>query len=103
MDSKILFPLAAALCVAVMALAANSSADERVDDSSVPIIDLPAVTVKPEAADLAHHLAYRDTPIVTLEAMIVTPQDVVHFLSDVEAVPNAASSPFPEADAEWEG
>jgi hypothetical protein len=39
MDSKILFPVIAALCVAVMALPANSSADERTDNSSGPIID----------------------------------------------------------------
>lgn len=92
MNTKTLLPLTAAavfaLCAGSMVLSANSYADNNLQaqsatPASAHVVDLPAVTVKPEAADLAHYLTYKDAKVVNLPAVTVTPdaRDLAYYLA----------------------
>lgn len=92
MNTKTLLPLSAAalfaLCAGSMVLSANSFADTNVSTANTTsaaarVVDLPAVTVTPEANDLAHYLTYKDVKVVNLPALTVHPesQDLAYFLA----------------------
>lgn len=96
MNTKTLLPLTAAavfaLCAGSMVLSANSYADTHVQvqanaSHAARIVDMPAVTVKPEATDLAHYLTYKDAKVVNLPAVTVRPQsqDLAYFLANQTA------------------
>ncbi len=96
MNTRTLLPFTAAavfaLCAGSMVLSADSYADTHVQASAatastVRVVDLPAVTVSPEAADLAHYLTYKDAKIVNLPAVTVNPQsqDLAYFLANQTA------------------
>ena len=92
MNTKTLLPLSAAalfaLCAGSMVLSTNSFADNHVASATVApvaarVVDLPAVTVKPDAADLTHYLTYKDAKVVNLPAVTVHPEstDLAYFLA----------------------
>lgn len=97
MNTKTLLPLSAAalfaLCAGSMVLSTNSFADTHVSTAKVAapaaarIVDLPAVTVTPDAADLSHYLTYKDTKVVNLPAVTVLPesQDLAYYLASQTA------------------
>ena len=66
---------AMSLILSLAALSANA-AETR-------IVDLPTVTVTPDAADLAHYNTYKDAKIVDLAAVNVTPtaEDLAYFVA----------------------
>lgn len=85
MNTKNLLPLTAAavfaLCAGSMVISAtyadtNHNAAER-------IVTLPAVSVTPDAADLAHYNTYKNTRIVNLATVSVTPtaEDLAHYVA----------------------
>lgn len=89
MNAKNLLPLTAAvvfaLCAGAMVVSA-SHADNRHTAAAADtarIVDLPTVTVTPDAADLAHYNTYKDTKIVDLATITVTPaaEDLAQFVA----------------------
>ena len=90
MNAKNLLPLTAAavfaLCAGAMVVSA-SHADNRHTAAAAAdttrIVDLPTVTVTPDAADLAHYVTYKDTKIVDLATVTVTPaaEDLAQFVA----------------------
>ena len=89
MNAKNLLPLTAAavfaLCAGAMVVSA-SHADNRQTAAAADmarIVDLPTVTVAPDAADLAHYNTYKDTKIVDLATITVTPaaEDLAQFVA----------------------
>ena len=85
MKTKPLLSLTAAALFALCAGSAVVASQEARDDatagaSSAAIVDLPTITVRPEAADLAYFQAHR---IVDLAAITVRPepQDMVVYLA----------------------
>lgn len=95
MNTKTLLPLTAAavfaLCAGSMFLSAKTYADNNVQATSAApaarIVDLPAVTVTPDAADLAHYLTYKDVKVVNLPAVTVNPdaRDLAYYLASQTA------------------
>ena len=92
MNTKTLIPLTAATLFAVCAssmliashsYAANAATHAAAQASTQHIVDLPAVTVTPDAADLAHYNTYKDAKIVDLAAVNVTPtaEDLAYFVA----------------------
>ena len=93
MNTKILIPLTAATLFAVCAssmliashsYAANAATHAAAQASTQHIVDLPAVTVRPEAADLAY---FHSNKIVDLATITVRPEasDMAAFLADNSA------------------
>ena len=89
MNTKTLIPLTAAALFAVCAgsmlvashsLAANAVANTSAEATTQHIVNLPAVTVRPEAADLAY---FHGNKIVDLAAITVRPEasDLAQFLA----------------------
>ena len=89
MNTKILIPLTAATLFAVCAssmliashsYAANAATHAAAQASTQHIVDLPAVTVRPEAADLAY---FHSNKIVDLATITVRPEasDLAQFLA----------------------
>ena len=89
MNTKILIPLTAAALFAVCAgsmliashsLAANAVANSSAEATTQHIVNLPAVTVRPEAADLAY---FHSNKIVDLATITVRPEasDLAQFLA----------------------
>ena len=89
MNTKILIPLTAATLFAVCAssmliashsYAANAATHAAAQASTQHIVDLPAVTVRPEAADLAY---FHSNKIVDLATITVHPEasDLAQFLA----------------------
>ncbi len=90
MNTKTLLPLTAAavfaLCAGSMFLSAKTYADNSVKataSNAARVVDLPAVTVTPDAADLAHYLTYKDAKVVNLPAVTVNPdaRDLAYYLA----------------------
>lgn len=93
MNTKTLLPLSAAvlftLCAGSMVLSTNSYADNAstttvaAAPAAARVVDLPAVTVTPDAADLNHYLAYKDVKVVNLPAVTVHPEshDLAYYLA----------------------
>ena len=75
MNAKNLLPLTAAVVFDTGRTAAAAAAER--------IVDLPTVTVTPDAADLAHYNTYKDAKIVDLAAVNVTPtaEDLAYFVA----------------------
>ena len=89
MNAKNLLPLTAAavfaLCAGAMVVSATH-ADNNNLNAAAPaarIVDLPTVTVTPDAADLAHYHTYKDARIVDLATITVTPtaEDLAQFVA----------------------
>ena len=89
MNTKTLIPLTAAALFAVCAgsmlvashsLAANAVATTSTQATTQHIVDLPAVTVRPEASDLAY---FHSNKIVDLATITVHPEasDLAQFLA----------------------
>ena len=89
MNAKTLIPLTAAALFAVCAgsmlvashsLAANAVATTSTQSTTQNIVDLPAVTVRPEASDLAY---FHSNKIVDLATITVHPEasDLAQFLA----------------------
>lgn len=96
MNTKTLLPLTAAavfaLCAGSMFLSARTYADNNVQapvaaSTATRIVDLPAVTVTPDAADLTHYLTYKDVKVVNLPAVTVNPdaRDLAYYLASQTA------------------
>jgi len=87
MNAKNLLPLTAAavfaLCAGAMVISATHADNNRNLAQAERIVDLPAVTVTPDAADLAHYRTYKDARIVDLAAVTVTPtaEDLAYFVA----------------------
>ncbi|HEV7272257.1 hypothetical protein [Pseudoxanthomonas sp.] len=88
MNAKNLLPLTAAavfaLCAGAMVVSATHADTSRGTVAPVArIVDLPTVTVTPDAADLAHYQTYKDTKIVDLATITVTPSadELAQFLA----------------------
>ncbi len=89
MNAKNLLPLTAAavfaLCAGSMVISATHADNNNQDTvaQAARIVDLPTVTVKPDAADLAHYTTYKDARIVDLATVTVTPatEDLAYFVA----------------------
>lgn len=91
MNAKNLLPLTAAvvfaLCAGAMVVSATQADTGRTAAAAAAaaerIVDLPTVTVTPDAADLAHYNTYKDAKIVDLAAVNVTPtaEDLAYFIA----------------------
>ena len=87
MNTKNLLPLTAAavfaLCAGSMVVSATRADNNRNTAEATHIVNLPTVTVKPDAADLAHYLTYKDTTIVDLATVTVKPsaEDLAYFVA----------------------
>jgi hypothetical protein len=91
MNAKNLLPLTAvavfALCAGSMVISATH-ADNNVQAATASadanIVTLPAVSVKPDPADLAHFQTYRNVKVVDLAAVNVRPttEDMAHYLAN---------------------
>ena len=92
MNAKNLLPLTAAvifaLCAGAMVVSATQADTGRTAAAAAAaaaerIVDLPTVTVTPDAADLAHYNTYKDAKIVDLAAVNVTPtaEDLAYFVA----------------------
>lgn len=87
MNTKNLLPLTAAavfaLCAGSMVVSATHADNNRNIAEATHIVNLPTVTVKPDAADLAHYLTYKDTKIVDLATVTVKPsaEDLAYFVA----------------------
>ncbi|UOV00250.1 hypothetical protein [Pseudoxanthomonas mexicana] len=87
MNAKNLLPLTAAvvfaLCAGAMVVSATQADTGRTAAAAERIVDLPTVTVTPDAADLAHYNTYKDAKIVDLAAVNVTPtaEDLAYFVA----------------------
>ena len=73
MNAKNLLPLTAAvvfaLCAGAMVVSATQADTGRTAAAAERIVDMPTVTVTPDAADLAHYNTYKDAKIVDLAAI----------------------------------
>lgn len=82
MNARILLPLTAAALVAASVSAASISTSHQHDAPSAAtrIVDLPTITVRPAAEDLAY---YQANKVVDLAAVTVRPQpeDRAYFLA----------------------
>ena len=87
MNAKNLLPLTAAvvfaLCAGAMVVSATQADTGRTASAAERIVDLPTVTVTPDAADLARYNTYKDAKIVDLAAVNVTPtaEDLAYFVA----------------------
>lgn len=93
MNAKNLLPLTAAvvfaLCAGAMVVSATQADTGRTAAAAAAaaaaerIVDLPTITVTPDAADLAHYNTYKDAKIVDLAAVNVTPtaEDLAYFVA----------------------
>lgn len=87
MNAKNLLPLTAAavfaLCAGSMVISATHADNNRGVAQAERIVDLPTVTVTPDAADLAHYNTYKDAKIVDLATVTVTPaaEDLAYFVA----------------------
>ena len=92
MNAKNLLPLTAAvvfaLCAGAMVVSATQADTGRTAAAAAAaaaerIVDLPTVTVTPDAADLAHYNTSKDAKIVDLAAVNVTPtaEDLAYFVA----------------------
>ena len=87
MNAKNLLPLTAAavfaLCAGAMVVSATHADNNHNATQANTIVDLPTVTVTPDAADLAHYNTYKDAKIVDLAAVNVTPtaEDLAYFVA----------------------
>ena len=92
MNAKNLLPLTAAvvfaLCAGAMVVSATQADTGRTAAAAAAaaaerIVDLPTVTVTPDAADLVHYNTYKDAKIVDLAAVNVTPtaEDLAYFVA----------------------
>ena len=87
MNAKNLLPLTAAvvfaLCAGSMVISATHADNNHNAVQANTIVDLPTVTVTPDAADLAHYNTYKDAKIVDLAAVNVTPtaEDLAYFVA----------------------
>ncbi|KRA45270.1 hypothetical protein [Pseudoxanthomonas sp. Root630] len=87
MNAKNLLPLTAAvvfaLCAGSMVISATHADNNHNAAQATAIVDLPTVTVTPDAADLAHYNTYKDAKIVDLAAVTVTPDasDLAYFVA----------------------
>ena len=88
MNAKNLLPLTAAavfaLCAGAMVVSATHADNPQGAVAQAErIVDLPTVTVTPDAADLAHYNTYKDAKIVDLAAVNVTPtaEDLAYFVA----------------------
>ncbi|CAN7159858.1 hypothetical protein LJR168_000157 [Pseudoxanthomonas sp. LjRoot168] len=88
MNAKNLLPLTAAavfaLCAGAMVVSASHADNRQTAATDIArIVDLPTVTVAPDAADLAHYNTYKDTKIVDLATITVTPaaEDLAQFVA----------------------
>ena len=88
MNAKNLLPLTAAvvfaLCAGSMVISATHADNNHNVAQASTIVDLPTVTVTPDAADLAHYNTYKNAKIVDLAAVTVRPaaEDLAYFLAD---------------------
>ena len=80
-NTKILFPLTAALLVVAATSALVGTPSLPVAEASPRIVDLPAITMRPAVEDAAYYQAHK---IVDLAAVIVYPtaRDHEFFLAD---------------------
>lgn len=90
MNAKNLLPLTAAavfaLCAGAMVVSAtHADNNHNVASQATRIVDLPTVTVTPNAEDLAHYNTYKDTKIVDLATVTVTPtaEDLAQFVGQL--------------------
>ena len=87
MNAKNLLPLTAAavfaLCAGAMVVSASHADNRHTAADTTRIVDLPTMTVTPDAADLAHYVTYKDTKIVDLATVTVTPaaEDLAQFVA----------------------
>ena len=87
MNAKNLLPLTVAvvfaLCAGSMVISATHADNNHNVAQTAAIVDLPTVTVTPDAADLAHYNTYKDAKIVDLAAVNVTPtaEDLAYFVA----------------------
>ena len=87
MNAKNLLPLTAAavfaLCAGSMVISATHADNNHNAAQANTIVDLPTVTVTPDAADLAHYNTYKDAKIVDLATVTVTPNasDIAYFVA----------------------
>lgn len=87
MNAKNLLPLTAAvvfaLCAGSMVISATHADNNRNVAQAATIVDLPTVTVTPDAADLAHYNTYKNAKIVDLATVTVTPaaEDLAYFVA----------------------
>ncbi len=87
MNAKNLLPLTAAvvfaLCAGSMVISATHADNNHNAAQANAIVDLPTVTVTPDAADLAHYNTYKNTKIVDLATVTVTPNasDIAYFVA----------------------
>ncbi len=93
MNTQTLLPLSAAalfaLCAGAMFVSASQSSDNIAPAAPAAtvaadrIVTLPTVSVRPDADDLAHYLAYRDVKTVDLATVTVHPEsdDLAAYLS----------------------
>lgn len=87
MNAKNLLPLTAAvvfaLCAGSMVISATHADNNHNAAQANTIVDLPTVTVTPDAADLAHYNTYKNTKIVDLATVNVTPDasDIAYFVA----------------------
>ena len=87
MNTKTFLPLTAAvvfaLCAGSMVISATHADNNHNVAQATTIVDLPTVTVSPDAADLAHYNTYKDAKIVDLAAVNVTPtaEDLAYFVA----------------------
>ncbi|HEY1036618.1 MAG TPA: hypothetical protein VGE09_16710 [Pseudoxanthomonas sp.] len=87
MNAKNLLPLTAAvvfaLCAGSMVISATHADNNHNAAQANTIVDLPTVTVTPDAADLAHYNTYKNTKIVDLATVTVTPNasDIAYFVA----------------------
>jgi hypothetical protein len=87
MNAKNLLPLTAAavfaLCAGAMVVSATHADNNHTAAPTARVVDMPTVTVTPDAADLAHYNLYKDAKIVDLATVTVTPaaEDIAHFVA----------------------
>ena len=87
MNAKNLLPLTAAvvfaLCAGSMVISATHADNNHNAAQANTIVDLPTVTVTPDAADLAHYNTYKNAKIVDLATVTVTPNasDLAYFVA----------------------
>jgi hypothetical protein len=91
MNTKTLLPLTAAavfaLCAGSMVISATHADNNRqAADATVSsnIVTLPAVSVKPDPADLAYFQTYKNVKVVDLAAVNVRPaaEDMAYYLAN---------------------
>ncbi|MEJ1097163.1 MULTISPECIES: hypothetical protein [unclassified Pseudoxanthomonas] len=91
MNTKTLLPLTAAavfaLCAGSMVISATHADNNHYAaeaSAATHIVTLPAVSVKPDPADLAYFQTYKNVKVVDLAAVNVRPttEDMAHYLAN---------------------